>query len=367
MRGQAVFSGGDDVTESRRAILARGRGPADVLPTGTSRSAGSGDGSNRRPLTMERVIGTVAAAVLLLALTGVRQARSQDSSGPQMPEAARLALRAKSGDVVKVEEDQKVSTRIHLEAFQTEITTETHAKTTGTYTYRGHGANSTLLFDLHESGKATISQSLAKGTNTISIGLSGLYAVKPDLTVVKRTGFTSYAKGAHAAEASIDPGSIQVFGAARFPDRVLKPGDTWSGSVQVAGDPNLRGTTISYQASLAGFEMYQSFPCARVEVNYSYKGPLPGITAQIRKGLPKASQLSGSGDLSGSETIYYALDRGWPLSAQSRITVALNYSVTVNSQKVEFGGTIEAESRQSVTGYPPYEPSLVPKVAAGAQ
>ncbi len=93
---------------------------------------------------------------------------------------------------------------------------------------------------------------------------------------------------------------------------------------------------------------------------------MPGVEAQVRKQLPKDSKVSSSGQLTGSETTYYVLDRGWPLNDEAKLTVVLNLSLTAKGQTLEVGGTVDTDSHAAVSGYPAYDPSLVPKAAAVA-
>lgn len=162
------------------------------------------------------------------------------------------------------------------------------------------------------------------------------------------------------------PKKERLFGSIRFPDKVLKSGDSWTGTLTITQAADLQGITLHYDSTLAGFEMYQGFPCARVETNFSYDGPLPGIEAQARKQLPAGSKIKATGQLTGSETSYFALDRGWSLNDQMKLTVAVNVSLTAKGQAVEVGGTINIDRHEDVTGYPAYDPSLVPKVAAAS-
>ncbi len=159
----------------------------------------------------------------------------------------------------------------------------------------------------------------------------------------------------------------QSFGAITFPNRVLRPGDTWTGHVRLPQHDALGGALLTYKTTLTGFEMYQEFPCAHVEVTYAYKGPVPGIDAQVRQSLPNGVTFTGSGELSGTETAYYALDRGWALNDQTRLSIELRYTVTANGNQLEVGGTIDAEDTSAVTGYPGFDPGLVSSVTASSR
>jgi hypothetical protein len=293
-------------------------------------------------------------------------AGAQDVTDPRLPEAARLALRAKPGDVVKMVGNRKSSSHIHLEVLLTEVTTEYVVNDNTTFQYQGRGPNSTMQFAMQATGRGTISSSGGVASKPVSTHVAVTYTVKPNMDVVKRSAVTATAKsgGKTVKESTAEFGGF--LGTIRLPDRALKTGDAWSGSFTSTGNDDLRGITLSYQSTLAGFEMYQSFPCARVETNYTYNGPMPAINAQIRKLLPKGATLSGGGQLTGTETALYALDRGWPMSDHFKLTVGLNFTVTTKDGAVEFGGTIEADSNNAVSGYPPYDASLVPKVVGMA-
>ena len=165
------------------------------------------------------------------------------------------------------------------------------------------------------------------------------------------------------------PMADNLFGVVRFPDKEVKTGDTWSGSAVVPSGPALKGVSVHFDSTIAGFEMYQNLPCVRVETNFTYTGPLPELEIRVRKQVPKRAKVSGIGVLTGSQTTYYALDRGWPLNDQIKLTLALSFSVTLNGQTVDVGGTSDAEVHIAATGYPDYDPSLVPKTegASAAQ
>lgn len=49
-----------------------------------------------------------------------------------------------------------------------------------------------------------------------------------------------------------------------------------------------------------------------------------------------------------------------------KMSVVLNFSITSKGQTLEFGGTIDSEGQAAVTGYPDYDPALVPKASASS-
>ena len=303
-----------------------------------------------------------AAALLPVAATSLhRAAIAQDAS--RLPESARLALRARSGDQIKMEGDRKVTTHIHLEAVSSEFSSEAIAKGSTNYQFRGRGSIGTMMFAVTDTITTNMTNSSNQPVKPTVFRAASLYTVRPNLEVIRSTpiGVANKKTGTSANTGSSASG---MFGVIRFPDKVLKSGDTWSGNISVTNNSDLRGISMHFEATVAGFEMYQGFPCARVETNYSYKGPLPGVEAQVRKQIPAGSKLASEGQLTGTETTFYALDRGWPLNESAKITVALALTVTVNGQMLEVGGTIDTDSHSAVVGYPTYDPSLVPKVAA---
>jgi len=289
---------------------------------------------------------------------------AQDSTDSRLPEAARLALRARAGDSVKMEGGRKITTHIHLEVISSEFTNESNVRDTSSYQFRGSGPNGSLRFEAHDSSRATTVNNSGLAVKPIAVSVSGLYTLKPNLDLIKSVPLAVSKKG--SSQQLAVSGGINFFGVVRFPDKALKSGDSWSGTARITDGSELKGITLRYESTLAGFEMYQSFPCARVETNYSYKGPLPGIEAQVRKQLPAGSKVTSDGQLTGTETTYYVLDRGWPLNDQAKITVALNLSLTAKGQSLEVGGTIDTESHNAVVGYPAYDPSLVPKAVSTA-
>src|SRR5438105_814800 len=70
-------------------------------------------------------------------------AAAQDTGDSKLPQAARLALRAKAGDVVKMEGDEKVATHFHLDALSIELSGDVGVKSQRSYQYRGRGPNGT--------------------------------------------------------------------------------------------------------------------------------------------------------------------------------------------------------------------------------
>jgi hypothetical protein len=302
---------------------------------------------------------SLAAATLVFGSRAI----AQESGDAKLPAAAKLALRARSGDKVRMEGQRKVTTHIHLEALLSEFSTETLVKEATSYQYNGRGPNGTLQIEMRDTASVTATNPLGQTVKPTVIHQAVLCTVKPNLEVVKTTTLSSTTAAKHAiASGSYSTSNAMSFGAIRLPDRVLKPGDSWSGQVPMTMNDDLKGTTLSYQATLIGFEMYQSFPCAHVDVNYSYKGRLPAIDAQVRKSLPKATKVESEGQLTGTETVYYVLDRGWPLNDQIKLTIAVNLMITANNQTLEVGGTIELDEHSAVNAYPPYNPSLVPSI-----
>lgn len=304
----------------------------------------------------------IGVAVVVMGILSMA-ARAQDSADSRLPESARLALRAKPGDLVKMQGEQRVTTHIHLEAITSEFSTESHVKDNSSFEYRGRGANGTLQFDIRSTSISTVTTSGGQAPKSITRHSAGLYTVKPNMEVVRLEAASGTQKSGSRPAVSARSGAKQVFGVVRFPDRALKSGDSWSGSMLVTDVSDISGITVNYQATLVAFELYQNFPCARVETTYSYKGRLPSIEAQIRKGLPAGAKLTDSGELTGTETTYYALDRGWPLNDEAKVTVALNFTLTTDKGALEFGGTIDTDSHSGVSGYPAYDASLVPKSA----
>jgi hypothetical protein len=307
--------------------------------------------------------GLVYFGLAAVTIVAGSRAVAQESGDGKLPEAAKLALRAKSGDMVKMEGQRKVTAHIHLEALLSEFSTETLVKDDTSFQFRGRGPNGTLQIEIRDNVKVTATNAIGQAVKPTVVHQAAIYTVKPNLEVVKTTALTpASASKSTAAYAANSAGLNSDFGAIRLPDKTLKPGDMWTGQVPMRLNDDLKGTTLSYQATLIGFEMYQSFPCAHVEVNYSYKGRLPAIDAQVRKSLPKATKVESEGQLTGTETVYYVLDRGWPLNAQLRLTIAINLTITANNQTLDVGGTLELDEHSAVNAYPPYDPSLVPSV-----
>jgi hypothetical protein len=266
-----------------------------------------------------------------------------------------------------MEGTRKVATRIHFEALQMEFSTETTGTDNSTYEYRGSGPNGALQIGVRGTTRLTVTDAAGQPARRITASRAMLCTVKSNLELVKTASLGSAASSKQAARKAGAAPTVTVaqsFGLIRFPDKPVKAGDTWSGTVTITEGDDLRGATLHYTATVVGFEMYQSFPCAHVEVNFNYHGPLPAIDAQARKSLPKGSKMTSVGDLTGSETTYYVLDRGWPLNDQMKLTVALNVVVTTPERQFEVGGTIDVDDHSAVTGYPPYAPALVPAVAS---
>lgn len=237
------------------------------------------------------------AAALALALGGPVSA--QDAPSQALPEAARLALRGKAGDIVKMEGEQKVTTHLHLEALGGEYSTETSLKQQSVLTFRGRGPNGVLQIEEKNTARYAWTNTGGAPTQQGAVRSSGLYTIKPTLEVVKhvaqgavpKSGAKSGSKGTQVVVSS----SSNLVAGIRFPEKVVKAGDTWSGTTVVTEAGDFRGVSLHYTATLAGFEMYQSFPCAHVDVTYTYNGPMPAIEAQIRKRLPAGAKVAGSG------------------------------------------------------------------------
>jgi len=319
------------------------------------------------PIPLLRLLSPTGFALCAALALPAPFAAAQDTPDPRLPGAAKLALRGKAGDTVKMEGKRKVDTRIHFEALQVEFSAESTVKDNSTYEYRGPGPNGTLQIEAHGTTRVTVTNAVGQSAKPITSSRSILCTVRSNLEMVKATplGTTRGSKQVgHTLATAPTVVVSQSFGLVRFPDKPVKAGDTWSGTVTITEADDLRGATLHYTATVVGFEMYQSFPCAHVEVNFNYHGPLPAIEAQSRKTLPKGSKVSCTGDLTGSETAYYVLDRGWPLNDQTKLTVALNLVVTANDKQFEVGGTIDVDDHSAVTGYPPYAPALVPAVAS---
>ena len=293
-------------------------------------------------------------------------ATSQDAAEGKVPGAARLALRAKAGDVVKMEGDRKVTTHIHLEAVSLELSTETGVKDQGVYQYRGRGPNGTLQIELHETARVSATNTVGQALKQKVVQRAALCTVKPNMDVVKMVPVPSKVPSKDSAGRAPLTGANQAFSSIRFPERALKPGDSWSGLVPIVQEDDLKGVTLTYHATVIGFEMYQNFPCAHVEVIYTYQGALPAIEAQIRKSLPKGSSVAGGGELTGTETSYFVLDRGWSLNDEVKLNIALHFTITINGRQQEVGGTIDANVHSAVTACPAYDPSLVPAVGSAS-
>ena len=223
-----------------------------------------------------------------------------------------------------------------------------------------------MIFDVRGAATATTMASGGPQAKPIVVKVAGTYTVKPSKEIVKAVPLATTPKRAPAGANSVTGSGQGIFGPIRFPERALKAGDTWSGSIPVAENADLKGITMHYESTLVGFEMYQSFPCARVESNLSYKGTMPGIDAQIRKQVPAGSKLTSVGELTGTLTSYYVLDRGWAMNESAKINVILNISVTVNGRAIEFGGTIDTDQHSAVVGYPAYDAALVPKAGSAS-
>jgi hypothetical protein len=288
-------------------------------------------------------------------------------SDARLPEAAKLALRGRPGDVIRKQADVKSTTHLHLEALLSELTQESTHRDDVSFRYRGKGPNGALQLEVRGTTRLTNSDTNGQPHRQTITPRPVVFTVKPTLEIAKITPLSggTMRKRAATAAANSTAGSEQLtFGLVRFPDRVLKAGDTWSGTATLPALAELGYIPVSYNATLVAFEMYQSFPCARVEVSFSYNGALPKVEARIRKTAPKITKMTSMGHVTGLETVYYSLDRGWFLNDEIKVSSTIDFVVTVSGRTVEFGGTTDIESHAAVTAYPPYDPSLVPKVAA---
>src|SRR5579862_7840583 len=106
-------------------------------------------------------------------------ASAQDTQGFPLPDSAKLALRARTGDLIKVETDEKVTTHIHLEAISGEFSSESTYKDNSSYVYKGRGPNGTLMFEAQAVVKGTTTNTSFGAEKPISARASGLYTLKP--------------------------------------------------------------------------------------------------------------------------------------------------------------------------------------------
>lgn len=118
---------------------------------------------------------------------------------------------------------------------------------------------------------------------------------------------------------------------------------------------------LNVEARLAGFEMYQGFMAARVEYTFKYNGPIKAISEQILRSLPKGSKATTIGNITGNATSYYSLDRCMILDEELRLNGQFNINITTENQKIEALGSLDVETRASVTQAPPFDPKLMPK------
>jgi hypothetical protein len=218
------------------------------------------------------------------------------------------------------------------------------------------------VWEVHLSGKTTTENTGGTPPKTTTARSAGIFTVKPNMEVVSNAPLAS--KAGHMTGASVANARPQLFGPVRFPDRVLKSGDTWSGSTPITGSSDLKGVTLAYTATVLGFEMYHDLPSAQIEIHYTYKGRVPAIEAQLHKLLPAGYKLTSSGDVGGSETIYYSLDRGWALNETIKLGVALRIVISTGKGDLEVAGSIDVDGHSIVTGYPAYDASMAPKVTA---
>jgi hypothetical protein len=322
----------------------------------------------RLPLTA--FIPSALTLTGIIILLGAQSAMAQDAGSNNLPDAAILALRGKPGDIVNMEATLKETTVFHLEALASEFSTESSAKQKITFVFRGKGPGGNLQLEVRGAAGKIETDANGKRTVTKIPASAALYTLKPSTVKVKVTPLsTNASKNGKPAQAGSPQNPAAIgFNPIPFPEKALKAGDSWSGRIAAGGgDPSMQGVIINYQANLVGFEMYQSFPCARVEYNFSYKGPFHGLEAQLLKqGAPKGGKISSIGQLTGSSTVYFTLDRGYPLDDNQKMNINVTFTLTANQRTLELGGSIDSDSHAAVTAYPAYEPSLVPTVSSDA-
>ncbi len=201
----------------------------------------------------------VSAWAVGLAAVAFAPVLAQDSTDPRLPQTVRLALRARAGDTIRMESGHKTITHIHLEAVASEFSTETSARSNTSFLFRGRGANGTMQFELRDTTRLTTSNTGGIAVKPVTVSEAGIFTFSPNLSVIKRVPLSAGKKATGSQPKLANTGRVS-FGVIRFPDRVLKAGDTWSGSAVIAEGSALDGITLHYDATLAGIEMYQSFP-----------------------------------------------------------------------------------------------------------
>lgn len=299
-------------------------------------------------------------AVLILAIlalfTGAgHPAAAQEAGDPEMPESAKLAIRARSGDIVKFVTDIKSTSHFHFDALQMESNLEAKSHTTSTFTYQGRSAAGEMKFGLLGSSTVIVESSVGAPASRKTAPFNLTAAIMPNGAFR-----VQQAAGAGSGKASLVSAQHPqpTVSGVTLPPRALKAGDTWSGTYPVQNVPELRGINLTYHATLVGFESYQGFPSARVEINVDYSGPMPALDAIARKQMPKGYTMRCTGKVTGSETNYYSLDRGWMLERQARYSTNATFNVVVNGQDIELGGTVDNEEHMAVTARPAYDKSL---------
>lgn len=313
-----------------------------------------------------KAIRPLSGAMLLL---GCCPVMAQDTAAEKLPDATKLALRGKSGDIVKVETTSKGLVQLHLEELGFEVSEEVSVKANYSLQCQGAGVGGTLKVETRRNPAKQVS--LINGqTVTRTIPASAVLMVyRPNMTRVSTTrlgGSSGGPKSGTNLNLAVSSNLLEdsPFTSPNLPDRVLKPGDTWSANIPSSGsNPYLKGITVSVQGTLIGFEMFQGFPCAHVEYVISYKGFLPALMAQVKKHLPSGARAEVTGEVNGTEVDYYALDRGVPLDEVTKVTLTVSVGMSKQGNTINYGGSYQVEQHSAVNAYPAYAPSLVPAVS----
>ena len=112
-------------------------------------------------------------------------AQAQDSVEAHLPDSARIALRAKPGDLIKMLKKQTETTHIHLEQIASEFSEESTDTVNKSYEFRGSAPNGAMTFEYHDTEKSKGAAFGGDPTKTITTSTARIVTVKPNLDVVK--------------------------------------------------------------------------------------------------------------------------------------------------------------------------------------
>lgn len=275
---------------------------------------------------------------------------AQDAGEVKLPETAVLAIRGRKGDTFKYQTETRSNMSLRVGELGETLGSEEILKRNYSMTYMGSSKPGTHTIQEKFAATSTLVKANGKEQKRPYPAGSATITLKSNYQLIKYVG-----KG--SADQDTTSHLMRV-----MPTKPLSPGDSWKVMFPLKFSKTASGKImLNVEARLAGFEMYQGFMAARVEYTFKYNGPIKAISEQILRSLPKGSKATTIGNITGNATSYYSLDRCMILDEELRLNGQFNINITTENQKIEALGSLDVETRASVTQAPPFDPKLMPK------